>query len=181
MKDKDREAFEALVEHKYRQLLRSAYLLTGDWGLAEDLLQTALAKTWFRWRSLRDPAAAGAYVRKVMVNLYTKGSRRRWREVPSELPEQPAPDAFARVDDRDRLERALATLRPRTRAALVLRYFDDMTEAQAAEALGVPLGTLKSLVHRGLARLRELDVLATAVDRSAPPAPRTFTAEASPS
>jgi RNA polymerase sigma-70 factor (sigma-E family) len=156
-----RQAFEALVESRYRALTRSAYLLTGDWSLAEDLVQTALAKTWFRWGSLRDVGAGEAYVRSVMVHVYTHWWRRRWRgEVPtSELPESSGGDDYAALDERDRLRRALATLPRKQRAMIVLRFFEDMTESQVADVLGCSLGTVKSGSARALARLRQLDVI----------------------
>src|SRR5881397_2886955 len=81
-----REAFEALVDARSTSLLRTAYLLTGDWGTAEDLLQTALAKTWFRWHTLRDTQAAEAYVRQVMSRTCATWWRRKWRgETPTEV------------------------------------------------------------------------------------------------
>jgi RNA polymerase sigma-70 factor (sigma-E family) len=145
-----------MVEAHARALLRTAYLLTGDAHLAEDLLQTALAKTWFRWRTLRDPGAAPAYVRAVMATTSTAWWRRKWnREVATEhLPERAGLDDYDAVDTRDLVARALRTLTARQRAVLVLRYFDDMPEAAVAEALGCSLGTVKSTSSRALAVLR---------------------------
>ena len=154
----DRQAFDSLVEARATSLLRTAYLLTGDWGQAEDLLQTALVKTWFRWDRVRDKDAAEAYVRQVMARTYATWWRRRWRgEVATgELPELPGRDAYADVDQRHALRRALAELPPRQRAIVVLRFYEDLTEAQVAALLGCSLGTVKSTASRALVRLRGL-------------------------
>jgi RNA polymerase sigma-70 factor (sigma-E family) len=154
----DREAFDALVEHKAASLLRTAYLLTGDWGTAEDLLQTALVKTWFRWDGLRDPGAAEAYVRQVMARTYATWWRRKWRGelATGELPELPGRDAYDDVDSRHALRRALAELPPRQRAIVVLRFYEDLSEAQVASLLGCSVGTVKSTASRALVRLRGL-------------------------
>jgi RNA polymerase sigma-70 factor (sigma-E family) len=164
-----REAFEALVDARSTSLLRTAYLLTGDWGNAEDLLQTALAKTWFRWHTLRDPQAAEAYVRQVMSRTFATWWRRRWRgETPTELVPDAAHafDPYGGVDARDLLRRALAELPPRQRAIVVLRFYEDLSEVQVAEALGCSVGTVKSTVSRALVRLRESGLLQ---DAGAPP------------
>ncbi|HVF18627.1 MAG TPA: SigE family RNA polymerase sigma factor [Mycobacteriales bacterium] len=155
------EEFSALVATRSDALVRTAFLLTGDWGKAEDLLQTALAKTWLRWGSLDDPAAAESYVRRVMTSTSIKWWRRRWGgEVPtSDLPHEPAPDEIAAVDARDSLGRALASLTPRQRAVLVLRYYDDLPESEVAALLHCTIGTVKSTASRALARLRHLDLL----------------------
>jgi RNA polymerase sigma-70 factor (sigma-E family) len=151
-----REAFDAMLDAHARALLRTAYLLTGDAHLAEDLLQTALVKTWTRWRTIRDTDRADVYVRRVMATTSTAWWRRRWRgEVPTlEVPERAAADAFAGVDRRDEIGRALAVLTPRQRAAVVLRYYEDMPEADVAAALGVSVGTVKSTTSRALVALR---------------------------
>ena len=157
MDAQEREAFEALVDARSTSLLRTAYLLTGDWGTAEDLLQTALTKTWFRWHTLRDPQAAEAYVRTVMTRTFATWWRRKWRgEQPTAvLPDVLAHDPYGGVVARDLLRRALAELPPRQRAIVVLRFYEDLSEAQVAEALGCSLGTVKSTVSRALVRLRE--------------------------
>jgi len=157
----EREAFEALVDARSTSLLRTAYLLTGDWGTAEDLLQTALTKTWFRWHTLRDTQAAEAYVRQVMSRTFATWWRRKWRgEQPTEvLPDVLGHDPYSGVLARDLLRRALAELPPRQRAIVVLRFYEDLTEAQVAEALGCSIGTVKSTVSRALVRLRESGLL----------------------
>ena len=158
MDEARRRAFDDLVDARSPSLLRTAYLLTGDWPSAEDLLQSAFAKTWFRWKRLDDPQAGEAYVRQVMYTTYCKWYRRKWRGEVSTgyLPDtQVSSDAYSRVDDQDGLGRALAELTPKTRAVIVLRFFDDLTEAQVAHVLGCSIGTVKSTTHRGLAKLRE--------------------------
>lgn len=150
--------FRLLVDERGQSMLRSAYLLTGDWGAAEDLLQSALAITWTRWSSLRDPQAAEAYARRTLVRLSTRRWRRRWHgERPTEfLPEVPVDGGLSRVDDQAVLAAALAQLPVRQRAVVVLRFFDDLSEADTAAALGCAVGTVKSSTSRALARLREL-------------------------
>ena len=164
-----RAEFDALVADHSAALLRYGYLLTRDWGLAEDLLQTALAKTWFRWSRLRDTGAADAYVRRVMMTTHNKWWRRKWRgEVPTEvLPERSVvADEMARYDDADRLARALLELPARTRTMLAMRFYDDMSEPQIAAILDCPIGTVKSTLSRGLSKLREMDALRPVDDAS---------------
>lgn len=149
--------FEEFVAARSTALWRSAYLLTGDAHRAEDLLQAALVKTWRRWDRIVRREAAEAYVRTALVSTYTDWWRRRWNgEVPTgELPEgAPAPSEATRVDVRRDVLAALALLPRGQRAVVVLRYFDDLTEAQTAAALGVSVGTVKSQTSRALATLR---------------------------
>ena len=123
-------------------------------ALAEDLLQTALAKSWFAWNRLDgDPEP---YVRKVLVTTYATWWRRKWRrETPtSELPEVSQRDTTQIVDDRDELWQAMKRLPRRQRAVLVLRYFEDMSEAQIAHTLDISVGTVKSQASKALAQLR---------------------------
>ncbi len=153
----DRQRFDAMLDAHARGLLRTAFLLTGDAHLAEDLLQTALATTWTRWRSIRDPDQAHVYVRKVLATRCTAGWRRRGRaEVPTrDLPDAAhAGDAYDGVDRRDEVGRALARLTPRQRAMVVLRYYEDLAEADVAAALNCSVGTVKSTTSRALATLR---------------------------
>jgi RNA polymerase sigma-70 factor (sigma-E family) len=146
--------FDEFVVARSSRLLRTAYLLTHDWALAEDLLQTALAKSWFAWGRLDDDPEP--YVRKVLVNTYASWWRRRWRgETPTEsLPESSATDPTGQIDDRDELWQALGRLPRRQRAVVVLRYFEDLSEAQIADTLGISSGTVKSHASKALARLR---------------------------
>jgi RNA polymerase sigma-70 factor (sigma-E family) len=147
--------FEAYVQASWPRLLRSAWLLTGDYGRAEDLLQTVLAKAWGRWPRLRD-GQPDAYLRRMLATTYLSWWRRRWRgELPAgEVPERLGADEFADSDLRLSMLTALATLPPRQRAVLMLRFHADLTEAATAEALGISLGTVKSHTARALATLR---------------------------
>ena len=150
----DRAGFEEFVALRSPRLLRVCYLLTRDWAGAEDLLQTALAKSWFAWERVNDEPEA--YVRAVIANTYASWWRRRWRgEVPTvQLPEGSARDAMRDVDERDELWAALGRLPRRQRAVVVLRFFEDLTERQTADALGITVGTVKSQTSRALATLR---------------------------
>ena len=153
--------FAGFVDGRFTALQRFGYLLTGEWHLAEDLVQTSLTKVWFHRNSLRSSNALESYTRTVMVNTSTQWWRRKWRgETPTEqLPEPHAREQYGAVDDRDLLLRALAELPRRTRAALVLRYFEDLPEAEIAHIMGCSIGTVKSTVSRGLAKLREHHLL----------------------
>jgi RNA polymerase sigma-70 factor (sigma-E family) len=148
------DTFAEFVTTRSARLLRTAYLLTHDWGQAEDLLQTSLVKAWSAWRRIEaDPEP---YVRRILVNTYATWWRRRWRgEQPAEqLPEPDGDEPHLAVDARDEVWRALGRLPRRQRAVLVLRYFEDLSEAQIAEAMGVSIGTVKSQAAKALARLR---------------------------
>ena len=156
MDAEDLGALRALVELRGPALQRTAFLLTGDWGAAEDLLQNALLTTWSRWGNLREPAAAEAYVRRTMARSSVRRWRRKWTgERPTDvLPDYPGRDPYGAADDRAALAQALGTLPRQWRAVLVLRFYDDLTEAATAEALGCPIGTVKSTTARALERLR---------------------------
>jgi RNA polymerase sigma-70 factor (sigma-E family) len=149
----DREGFDEFVATRSRMLLRTAYLLTGEHALAEDLLQTALAKSWFAWARIDGPPEP--YVRRVLVTTYATWWRRKWQgERPTgSLPEIPVP-AVTSVEDRDVLWRALGGLPRRQRAVVVLRYYEDLSEADIAAALGISTGTVKSQAAKALAALR---------------------------
>lgn len=152
--DDGRDAYLSFVECHQNRLLRAAYLICGNRHQAEDLLQDALLKLALRWPSVRhgDPAA---YVRTILYRDAVSWWRRHRREWLSGYPpEQVGGD----VDDALRLtvHAALGQLPPRQRAVLVLRYFEDLTEAATAEALGVTVGTVKSQCHAALRRLREV-------------------------
>ena len=145
--------FEQFVVARSGALLRTAYLLTGNHQDAEDLVQTALLKAVPRWGRVREHEP---YVRRILLHeSISRWRRRRWRETSTEsLPELPA--AAADVDGRLALRHALGLLAPRQRAVIVLRYFDDLTEAQTAELLGISVGTVKSQSRDALAKLRTL-------------------------
>lgn len=155
--DPAERSFEEFMAAAGPALLRTAWMLTGDASSAEDLLQTALAKTWPRWAGLAARGDPAAYVRKAMVNTQISWWRRRWRaEVPTaSMPERASgADALGAVDDRSVLRAALAELPARQRAVVVLRYYEDLSEEQAAAVLGCAVGTVKSQAAKGLARLR---------------------------
>ena len=158
--DTESGTFDEFVAGAGARLGRTAALLTGDRHQAEDLVQTALAKTYLRWHRLREPAAAEAYVRRVMVTTLIRWRRRRWLgEIPAaELPEHAGQDAYGAADTRDLLRTALLRLPPPQRAVLVLRYYEDMSEDEAARVLGCSRGTVKSRTSRALAALRRSDV-----------------------
>lgn len=151
----DTDGFDEFVAARYTRLLRTAYLLTRDRGLAEDLVQTALAKCWLGWRRIRhdDP---GPYVHQVLVNTYTAWWRRKWNaEYPTEeLPHTGRAGGHQAVDDRADLADALRRLPRRMRAVVVLRYYEDLSEAETARILGCSAGTVKSQSSRALAKLR---------------------------
>lgn len=133
-------------------LKRYAYLLTGDEEAAEEVLQDSLVRVYQAWSRVRDHALARAYARKVIVRRVINASSRR-----REYPVADVPDRAHResgVEERDRIWRALTALGPRQRAVVVLRFYDDLTEAAIADRLGVRVGTVKSQLSRGLATLR---------------------------
>jgi RNA polymerase sigma-70 factor (sigma-E family) len=153
------EEFERFVAARWSALVHMARLLTGgDRHRAEDLVQEALVKLWAAWPRVADEAPE-AYARTVLVRLAARSARRRWW---GERPADVLPEAAVRGDlseqvaERTRLEAALALLTPPQRAAVVLRYYQDMSETQVAEALGCPVGTARSHTARGVARLRDL-------------------------
>jgi RNA polymerase sigma-70 factor (sigma-E family) len=146
--------FENFVAARRQALLRTAYLLTGSHEDAEDLVQVALVKAVPHWS--RIAVRPEPYIRKILAReSVSRWRRRRWREVATdELPEL----AVAPQDPGDSLDlrEALARLAPRQRAVIVLRFYEDLTERQTAEALGVGVGTVKSQTRDALARLRDL-------------------------
>lgn len=144
MDESEREEFRAYVAARGAALLRTAVLITGDRGLAEDLVQTALTRTYGAWGRIRRREAVDAYTRRVMVTTYVNWWHRKWRgELPTgELPEQPAADAFSRVEDGLSLRDALGRLPKRMRAVVVLRHYDDLPDPEIAAILGCSTGTL---------------------------------------
>lgn len=151
----DRVAFDEYARSHSGALLRAAHAITGNRTDAEDLLQVALLKVFQSWDSIGDLAAPERYIRRVMVNTHISGWRRRRvaEYLTDELPESPTADP----DDSDLpdvVRRTLDRLPRQMRAAVMLRYYDDMTEPEVAAALGVSVGTVKSTVSRGVAKLR---------------------------
>jgi RNA polymerase sigma-70 factor (sigma-E family) len=154
----DRPEYDRFVAERSPRLLRVAYLITRDWATAEDLLQSALVKAWFAWARVDgDPEA---YVRRIIVTTHLSWRRRRWvGEVPQHEPaagwaDRAQADPAGAYADRDALWRALGQLPRRQRTILVLRFFEDLSEAQTAELLGVTVGTVKSQCSKALAKLR---------------------------
>ncbi len=153
-------SFEEFVAARGRALWRTAWLLTGDAHRAEDLVQTALMKCWRHWASIERRESAEAYVRRALVTTYTDWWRRKWNgELPTEVLAATAASDPLLEQRRDLLD-ALARLPRAQRAVLVLRYFEDLTEAQTADALGIAVGTVKSHTSRALTALRASSLLA---------------------
>lgn len=150
--------FVAVLEDVLPRVQRVALLLVGDRSVADDLVAEAVARTLPRWRAggVGDPAA---YLRRVVVNLASRRWRRRSIAARHDRAAlnwlQPAIDDDAVVVERDAVVRAVARLAPRRRAVVVLRFYDDLSEAQIAEVLGVRVGTVKSQLSRGLEQLRD--------------------------
>ncbi|MFU8854125.1 SigE family RNA polymerase sigma factor [Micromonospora sp. SL1-18] len=174
MKDDDAPAptdsFDEFVRSRSAALLRSAYLLTTDRHAAEDLLQEVLERLYAKWWRAR--AAPDTYARKILVNRAIDRWRLRGRRPEATLTDAASPLAADHADDvatRQVVLRALRALPPRQRAAVVLRYLDDLSEAETAQIMGCSIGAVKSHTARGLTRLRELADLGP-VERDALPA-----------
>jgi RNA polymerase sigma-70 factor (sigma-E family) len=151
--------FSEYAAARWGALFRTAYLLTGDHGLAEDLMQTALAKCYVAWPRLRAAEAADAYVRKVLTNTYFSWRRKKsWgREHPTEvLPDRGGDDNTADVSVRQVVMRALEQLPPKQRAVVVLRFYEDLGVEQVAATMACSTGTVKSQTSDALAKLRDL-------------------------
>jgi RNA polymerase sigma-70 factor (sigma-E family) len=150
--------FVEFVRRRGDHHLRTAVLLTGDWHAAEDLVQSALVKLYRAWPRLDTTVDPDAYLRRILVNTHRSWWRARWRR---ELPVGGLPDR-ATVDNSDWLaladavRTALAALPARQRTALVLRYFDDLPEAQVADLMGCSVGSVKTHTYRGLNAMRRL-------------------------
>jgi RNA polymerase sigma-70 factor (sigma-E family) len=150
------DEFREYVTARGPALLRAAHQLTGHPLDAEDLLQNALTKTYLAWDRIEDRGALDGYVRRAMVNInISQWRRRKLEEYPSdELPEVITHEAVSCGDVQELLEQALEELPERMRAAIVLRYYEDMTEPEIARTLGISVGTVKSTVSRAMAKLR---------------------------
>lgn len=161
----ERPDYDSFVAQRSPRLLRIAYLMTRDWATAEDLLQASLTKAWFAWsRVSGDPEP---YVRRIIGTIFISWRRRHWvREIPQEPPDvHTVADSSERHADRDALWRALGRLSARQRAIVVLRYFEDLTESEIAETLGIHVGTVKSQASRAMAKLRQDQALLGATDQ----------------
>ena len=151
------DEFSAYMAARQPSLMRTAYLLTGDRHAAEDLVQTALAKLYLAWDRVHDRESVDGYVRRILVNENNSIWRRAWkrREVATDrVPEAPTSDAY---DDGHgaALWDVVQTLPKKARAVVVLRYYEELTEAETAVLLGISVGTVKSQTSRALAALRE--------------------------
>jgi RNA polymerase sigma-70 factor (sigma-E family) len=154
--DKDAE-FEAYMAARQPSLLRTAYLLSGDRHTAEDLVQTALAKLYLSWDKVEKRELLDGYVRRIIVNEHNSLWRRAWKR--RELSTDTLPDHHTVIDEhehgqRDALWEFVQTLPRRQRAVIVLRYYEDLSEAEIAETLGISTGTVKSQASRALAAMR---------------------------
>ncbi|RVX47728.1 RNA polymerase sigma-70 factor (sigma-E family) [Nonomuraea polychroma] len=151
------DSFREFVAAHQQSLMRTAYLLTGDAHLAEDLLQSVLLKVLARWPKLTHVGNPQAYARKALVNQYISWRRRL---VSAELPSAAPPEGSYSNEDstvvRLAVRQALAQLPPRQRAVIILRFYEDLTEHETAKLLKCSIGTVKSQTHHALARLRTL-------------------------
>jgi RNA polymerase sigma-70 factor (sigma-E family) len=157
VRERPEAAFHDFVAARSASLFRTALLVVGDHQLAQDLLQESLVKTYVAWPRLREVANAEAYARRVVVTTAISWRRRRsFHERPVEaLPEGAVPDRADEVAGRTDLWAQLHTLPPRQRAAVALRYCEDLSEAQTAELMGCSVGSVKRHASNGLATLRD--------------------------
>ena len=154
MEPSRRDALAQLHQRYYPELVRLAFALTRDWGLAEELGQEAFVRAWRSWGTIRRKQSAPAYLRATVINLARTSLRQRLREirawrdvaVPRQSGPAPSPDVL----------QALAGLPQRKRACVILRYYLDLSEADTAAALGISVGTVKSQTARALQQLRPL-------------------------
>ena len=152
------EEFAAYMQARQASLLRTAYLLTGDRHTAEDLVQTALAKLYLSWDKVQQRDSIDGYVRRILVNENNSLWRRGWKK--REYASDDLPDAGHVTEEYDEGRRAavwavVQTLPRKARAVVVLRYYEQLSEAETAETLGISVGTVKSQASRALATLRE--------------------------
>jgi len=150
--------FAAYMAARQPSLLRTAYLLTGDRHAAEDLVQTALAKLYLSWDKVQKRNLIDGYVRRIMVNENSSLWRRAWKR--KEIPTDEIPEVNAATDHHDHGEKSalwefVQTLPRRQRAVIVLRFYEDLSDGETAEILGISVGTVKSQASRALASMRE--------------------------
>ncbi|MFI5682291.1 SigE family RNA polymerase sigma factor [Streptomyces sp. NPDC051636] len=164
------EEFQSFVIGRWPRLMRTAFLLTGEQHAAEDLVQSTLEQVYTAWRRVGSADDPEAYVRRVMINAHARKHRRKLKEFlaprdDSGLVREVADtgDRISQADDRSALLKALSQLPVRQREAVVLRYWEDLTETQAAEAMGCSVGTVKSNAAKGIAKLRAVPGLAEMV------------------
>lgn len=163
------EEFHGFVMSRWPWLIRTAFLLTGEQHAAEDLVQSLLERAYASWRRVSAADDPDAYVRRMLINAHARRHRRKLKEYLSardDLQDFETPDRgdpMAQAEDRTMLLRALAGLPARQREAVVLRYWEDLTETQAAAAMGCSVGAVKSNAAKGIAKLRAIPGLTTMV------------------
>jgi RNA polymerase sigma-70 factor (sigma-E family) len=157
MNDRD-EGFAAYFASRSGAMRGTAYLLCGDWHRAEDLVQNAFVKLYRSWNRIAEHQKLDAYTRRILVRTFLDENRRGFfhRERPTAEHTDRAVPPVSGVEDRMVLLRALADVPPRQRAALVLRFWEDLSVEETAKALGCTAGTVKSQVARGLAAMRDV-------------------------
>lgn len=150
------DEFEAFVTARYEALLRFAVVVTGERDRAQDVLQNALVRTAVRWNSVRDKDHPDAYVRRAIVTQWANTRRGLWRDRVrlDAIPEPALPDGLGGLDDHHLVWSALASLPPRQRAVVVLRFYEQLSESEIADVLGCGRGTVKSQAAKGLEHLR---------------------------
>jgi RNA polymerase sigma-70 factor (sigma-E family) len=156
MREAREREFDEFVLARQQRMLRTAYLLCGDWHLAEDLTQNALAKVYVAWARIQRVDNVDAYVHRMLFRTYIDTYRRRRKQEILSAAVPDVPDAEANGEVRMALLAALARVTPRYRAVLVLRFWEDRSVSEAAEALGISEGSVKSHTHRGLQQLRSV-------------------------
>jgi RNA polymerase sigma-70 factor (sigma-E family) len=153
------EEFSAFVRQHQDRLQRFGYLLTGDSASAEDLTQSALLTALCRWERIGDRSNASAYVRQIMINQRRMNWRRKFRSMEvlsADVPGTATPDFSSGVAANEMLRKALLSMPVRQRTAVILRYYEDLSETDTAEIMHCSVGNVKSQTSRGLARLRKL-------------------------
>ena len=153
----DEDAYREFVTARMDRLRRTAYLMSHDWHTADDLVAVAVDKLYRHWRRARAASNVDGYVHRILVNVWLDERRRPWRRevVTDRLPDRADAASQPADDDGRPLLALLRTLTPRRRAAIVLRFYSELSVEETAEALGCSEGTVKSLTSRGLADLRE--------------------------
>jgi len=165
--------FEAFYAARGKDLRNTAYLLCGDWHLAEDLTQITFTKLYRAWSRIERHDVVDQYARRVLLRVFLDERRRPWRREYATVPDHPALETIAPddavPDERMALTSAMSGLSKRHRAVLVLRYWADLSVEQVAELLGCSTGTVKSQTARGLANLRaEFDAVPRDLERHMP-------------
>ncbi|GAA2133804.1 SigE family RNA polymerase sigma factor [Kitasatospora kazusensis] len=156
--------FQAFAATAWPRLLRTAFLLAGDQYTAEDLVQSTLERAYVAWGKVKRADDPYAYVRRILFNQHARRFRRRLPEqLVTAVPDHAGRDSFAQSDERGALLAALGTLPSGQRQAVVLRYWEDLSESQAALAMGCSVGTVKSQASKGLAKLRAASSLTNTV------------------